>query len=886
MVRILKYVFATFILIIIALSIAGFIIGRYYQDEVRRMLLNELNKNIETEISVGNVSFSVLRKFPQGSLEFRDVIIKAPAGYKFEYVSGISADTVLAARRLFLQFDIRDIFRQTYNIKRIHASGGVINLAVNSDNEENFRFWRSTADSDREFNVDLQDIRLEDFRLKFASANRHIYTDNNIDRFQTTGNFGKSSYRMKGVFHGSNYEFNYPGINFSGERALSIRGALKVDGNIFDIEEGNLDIGGIRLEADGIYESGEAAKIDMKFSGTDLDIELLVRLLEGPARELTGPYMIAGRFDFGALLTGRINIPGGLSLTADIITREGQIMRKETGMSLTSVSLSGRYNNGDMRNPSSSVILIDNFSFDLGQGSYSGKGRISNLSEPVIDINVSASFLLEELARFYKPDNIEEISGSVETGFSASGTLNKLLKWRLEEFNNLDIKGYLEIDNGILGISGSKYVASSVSGRLQFGDKLSTPGLSFNIGRDHFSLNGEIDNGLAWLLGSDHTMTLIGNLYSKNLNIDNYIPPPVAGQASGGVTEPLWFPSNLELNLDFVIDHLNFRNFSSTGFTGKLSYKPRMMVLNAVEFRSMEGSVSGNGVIVQRMNGDFMVQSQLTMTDLDIQKMFFSFNNFRQTFIDGGNLNGRLTGTLGFISEWNPYLRLIDEKIVADSKVEITSGELINFEPMLGLARFIEISELRHIRFSKLINEVYIRNGVVTIPHMDINSSAFNISGSGKHRFDGYFDYRLRVLLSDVLYGRAKNAKPENLEFGVIEDDGLGRTSLYLLVSGTTDDYKVSYDTRAVREVLRENIASERNVLRQLLHEEFGWFSRDTLATGVPARPVPNGGRFTITWDEEEEKSPPQTGPEKPSGANRPNRERRFEMIWDEEKNP
>jgi hypothetical protein len=885
MVRILKYAIATFILIIIALSIAGFIIGRYYQDEVRRLLLNELNKHIETEISVGNVSFSVLRKFPQGSLEFRDVIIKAPEGYKFEYVSGISADTVLTARRLFLQFNIRDIFRQKYNIKRIHASGGVINLAVNSDNEENFRFWRTATGSAREFNIDLQDIRLADFRLKFASANRQIYTASHIDRFQTRGNFGKSSYLLNGVLHGSNYEFNYPGINLSGERALSIRGALKVDGNIFDIEEGNIDIGGIRLKAEGIYEGGEAATIDMNISGAGLDIESLARLLEGPARELTGPYMINGKFDFGALLTGRINEPGGLSLTADITARKGEIMRRETGMSLTSVTLSGRYKNGDLRNPSSAVILIDNFSCDMGQGSYSGKGSISNLSQPLIDIEVSASLLLEELARFYKPDNIEEISGAIETSFSASGKLNKLFKWRLDEFNNLDVKGYLEVDNGILGISGSKYMASSVSGKLQFGDKLSTPGLSFNIGSDHFSLNGEIERGLDWLLGSDHTMAINGRLHSKNLNIDNYIPPPLAGHTSGGVAEPLWFPSNLELNLDFVIDHLTFRNFSSTGFTGKLSYKPRMMVLNAVEFSSMEGAVSGNGVIVQRMNGDFMVQSQLTMNDLDMQKMFLSFNNFGQTFIDGGNLNGRLTGTLGFISEWNPYLRLIDEKIVADSKVEITSGELINFEPMLGLARFIEISELRHIRFSKLNNEVYIRNGVVTIPYMDINSSAFNISGSGKHRFDGYFDYRLRVLLSDVLYGRAKNAKPENQEFGVIEDDGLGRTSLYLLVSGTSDDYKVSYDTRAVREVLRENIASERNALRKLLHEEFGWFSRDTLVVGEPVRPEPNGGRFTITWDEEEEKITPQTGPEKPSGANRPDRERRFKMIWDEEQN-
>jgi hypothetical protein len=233
-----------------------------------------------------------------------------------------------------------------------------------------------------------------------------------------------------------------------------------------------------------------------------------------------------------------------------------------------------------------------------------------------------------------------------------------------------------------------------------------------------------------------------------------------------------------------------------------------------------------------------------------------------------------------------PYLQVIWEKLVADSKVEIRNGELIGFEPMLGLSRFIDVSELQHIRFSTLKNEIFIRNQVITIPQMDINSSAFNISGSGTHRFDGHFDYRMRVLLSDVLYGRARRAKPENQEFGIVEDDGLGRTSLYLLVSGTSDNYRVSYDRGAVREMIRESIADERNALKQLLHEEFGWFSSDSSATSGSAVPGPSGSRFRITWDEEDEKIPPAGTPGQSPRNSRQTRERTWRSYGMKMKSP
>ena len=882
--QILKYFLAVVLVLVIFVTAGGFIIAWYYQDEAKQLMISQVNKYVETEIEVGDLTFSVLRKFPYASVEFRDVLIRVPGDYDHTGTESAGSDTLFTAKSLFLQFKLRDLFRKEYRISAVHANNGVFNPAVNSDGMENYRFWASQTDAGKETNLDLQDVRLSNYHLIYSNGIKEMFVNADIRRIEFRGNFSQSSFGLKAFLTGDNRIFRYQGLTFGGISDISAGIDINVDKDILIIEEGSVNLSGVRLALDGTYQRGSPGHTDIRIQGYNLRAGSIIQLLPEKTRKIADPWKFSGRLDFEASIKGETGKTVSPSVFASFLAEDVEILRKDTGMRLSGVSTEGYYTNGRYHRAGSSVIAVSSFSAILGDGKIQGSGSIADLSAPDIHLNIDATFLLEELSKFYRPPNINDVAGRINTIFSIKGKLDPAAKVSIDELSKLDINGKLEIDNGKLEINEGRYIATAVEGELSLGNTIRTSGLGFNIGNDHFYLLGEIENGLPWLLGNDETMRITGGFYSRQLELDNYIRPASERIHNADENEHLLFPANLELNLDFNVDNLKFRKFRSSGFSGKLSYKPRMMVLNSVEFSSMEGHVSGNGVIVQRFNGDFMVQSQLQLQAVDMQEMFLSFNNFGQTFIHGDNLKGSLSGNLGLISEWNQDLSIMWDKLIADSRVVIKSGELIDFEPMLGLARFIDLSELRHIRFSNLQNEIFIRNEVITIPQMDINSSAFNISGSGTHRFDGHFDYRLRVLLSDVLYGKARVAKPENQQFGIVEDDGLGRTSLYLLISGTSEDYRVSYDHRAVRDVFRESIAKERNVLRNMLNEEFGWFSGDSTRINVsPA--VSSDPGFRIKWDEEDVEAPAESIPERPAQT-RTVLERRFEIIWDEEEKP
>ena len=175
------------------------------------------------------------------------------------------------------------------------------------------------------------------------------------------------------------------------------------------------------------------------------------------------------------------------------------------------------------------------------------------------------------------------------------------------------------------------------------------------------------------------------------------------------------------------------------------------------------------------------------------------------------------------------------------------NGALINFDPVKQLSRFIELSELENINFQQLDNDFFIRNNYLYMPQMEVKSSAVDLSVNGKHSFDNDYEYHVKMLLSEILSKKRTKNKSNITEFGVVEDDGLGRTSLLLKIIGKGEQAKVRYDMKAAGTQVKASMKKEKQTLKTILNEEYGWFKNDS---AVNQKPVQKKSRFKITWDD------------------------------------
>jgi hypothetical protein len=91
-----------------------------------------------------------------------------------------------------------------------------------------------------------------------------------------------------------------------------------------------------------------------------------------------------------------------------------------------------------------------------------------------------------------------------------------------------------------------------------------------------------------------------------------------------------------------------------------------------------------------------------------------------------------------------------------------------------------------------------------------------------------------------------------------VEDDGLGRTSLLLKILGKGEVAKVSYDVKAAGTEVKKDFIKEKQTLKTILNQEYGWYKNDS---AVNPKPAEKKTRFRITWDDGDTVKPPPNPP-------------------------
>ena len=173
--------------------------------------------------------------------------------------------------------------------------------------------------------------------------------------------------------------------------------------------------------------------------------------------------------------------------------------------------------------------------------------------------------------------------------------------------------------------------------------------------------------------------------------------------------------------------------------------------------------------------------------------------------------------------------------------------ELIGLPP-----EFIELKDLENVRFSTLKNQIEIKNQIITIPKMEVKSTALNITASGTHTFNNEINYKVKLSLNELLAKKAKQAKKQNDEFGEVADDGLGRTNIFLSMTGTVDNPIIKYDSKGAIQNIKQDLKVEKQTLKSILHEEFGLFKKDSTLNNKT--PKTDNSKFIIKWDEDDKK--------------------------------
>jgi hypothetical protein len=843
--NVLKIVKMTMILII-AISVLLFSASLLLQDKVAEAILNSFNKSLSTKFDIGSVRLSFLRKFPKASLELKNVVVYSSPNFNSEQFIGINTDTLITAKAVSVEFKITDILKGNYNIDRIGAKDGNVNLYSDISGFVNYDVSvKSDNPGNEAITINLERINIDNIKASY----NNIATKLIIKAVISNG-------RLKSRISGDKIDFSAVAeteINSFQLYNTCITKPIKADLDLklistregVRINEGLLEVENIIFGVNGFISENDL--LDLNLTGQNVDLSKIRKYLPEKYLNQVSDYNPSGILSVDCKIKGPLTRTRNPHIEIKYDLSNGQITYGKSGLTINNLSFSGHFSNGSRNLPETSSFSFIDIKGRLGSAEYSGSFAISGLDRPKSSFILKGRVYPQEIKEFFNLQDISEAGGYSDVDIKMTTDIWPLNKLTISDLIDSKPIAALSFNTFSIGYKNNQILFRNISGNCSYGETVIAENLSLNYKDQDIMINGEFRNLPEWLTGKPVRLIARADISMNKLIPEAFFENKTAPENDSLVKKAFTFPGDVLFNINFSIGSLDYKTFSAREIKASVNYKPRVLTFKSLNMNSLNGAISGDGFILQNNSKSIMARGSFSLFKIDVNSAFNTFHNFGQDFIRAENLSGDLSGTLSVLVPLDSMLKTQFKTLTAEGKYTLENGALINFDPVKELSAFIELSELENIHFEKLENDFFIKNNFVYIPQMDVKSSAADLSVSGKHSFDNDYEYHVKILLSELLSKKRKKNKSSATEFGVVEDDGLGRTSILLKIVNKGPDVKVSYDVKAAGASVKNSIKSERQTMKTILNQEYGWYKSDTTTKSKPAE---KKTRFRISWDD------------------------------------
>ena len=625
------------------------------------------------------------------------------------------------------------------NLRRLRFHVAKLNILFDKQNRHNLNIWKTSAVAGQEYSVNLRSIVLTATHINLIALPEQL----TIHAVSEKTNF-KGTYSGNILSGDTRANLALQNLTLKHKKLLqdaTVHLALEmmVSGNRIRVSQGRIKLNKATAGFSGEYKAGSDNFIDLTLNMPKFKLEEIISLIPNNVKASMGDLAFSGNGKLNFVINGSLSDRKSLHIRSQFELSNGTARNTNTGTGIDKITLKGTMSGN---NAESFALQLQQINAELGKGKITGSLMVSNLNTPYFRSALHADLDLKALKNFAGIDTIEIMEGMIRSDFIAAGNLN-----RFSADTAATVLYFLESGTFMFEDAGFQFkslplLIGHISGKATWGKTIRLDSLALRVNETDLLINGDIQHLTTYLLKRS-LLKLNIEVKTDNLDIGKYLKQRREGEVAAGYKSFSIFPPDIYLKAHVEAKKFMAGKFKASELSLNMYSMKDSLYVDHFFLHFPDGSITGNALILRNSNHLFSVTCNAQPQKINIQQTFYCFNNFTQHFIVDKNINGLLSGTVSFFAQWDSTLRFIPKSMKAKGDFEITNGELLQFEPMMKLSKYINVEELKHIRFKTLKNSIFISDRLVTIPEMAINSTAFNISVSGQHSFDNVFDYRL-----------------------------------------------------------------------------------------------------------------------------------------------
>jgi hypothetical protein len=775
-----------------------------YKDRILNQFIREANKQLNTPITIKKMDVSVFEDFPQLSIVFHDVYIEDshPGNYP-----------LLTARKITFQLNPLQVWRGNYRVNGMQVHDSETHLKIDKDGLNNYTIIKKQSEKGAEkgsvgfalSNVSLSNTKvryvdlklLHEFNFNSKTLIASIHSVDDVYDIEADGELvtEKLMIGVNNYLEGKSFQIDSHLLYHDLEKKLTIHPS-------------DLFLNKAAFSVSGDYEWKSENIIDLTTKGTHTDIQTLLSLLPESKAKKFAKYKSKGEVYFNARIKGTISKSTSPSLSVDFGFQDATLYHPDYKTQIEKATLTGSFASTHAGNLKEATLVLKDIQGRLNNEDFQANFILHDFVDPEIILDFKGKIDAPALLDFYPIDNFKNVRGSLLIDIAFEGKVNLLKNKNTAQ--NVSTLGTVDLQDINLSYGKENVPLRHLKGNLQFSNNdLALSNVSGKLGNSDFLLNGFFKNIITFLLFENQPIGIETDLKANYIDLNQLFAMGFGNNRSKDNKEQYAFNIYRHVNLNFNCDikSLRYKRFHAQSVLGDLLVKNQMAVSRKLSLSTMGGNIKLSGIVDAQNNKAIDVVSTLKLTGIHLDSVFYVFENFNQTFVEDKHLKGRATADVNLEMTLNQNLRLFNETLIADIGIAISKGELNNFEPLKKLERFVGDEGLNKLRFSELKNDIHIENKTIYLPQMEVRNNVTDIKISGTHTFDQQIDYRLITPLrrKRIIEADAQNATDE---------DPQGQARLFLKITGSTDNYRIAYDTDAVKKKIVSDFKKEVQELR------------------------------------------------------------------------
>lgn len=788
--KVIKWILLSLVITVVLLMIVAFLLLAFYKKDLSNRLIKELEERHGIVLQMKDVQITFFDNWPHASVDFNDVLVRsayAPA----------SSPPALSARSLAFAFDLKQLRKGQIVVRHIAINDAVIALRKETDGASNFIFkerdtlahnaanalGREAEQEKQKINFELRNIHLKNCQVHYQDKGRR--QDFNVVISQQDWRI--QNYQegliatVKGKVKVVDLIFNARRGSFLHDKEVQLdtrlvwnkqlKSLFALPGSFAVIEKENYPFW-------LLFEKKEEQRLAFSTTLSQANYKKITELLPDGIQRVMNNFNIRKALRASLLL---VTNPGQRQEPAFILDFEGKDLGLTIGHSKVPYShvnfkarlrsIDSTKTKGDMAKATLIIYPLKGYVYNFP---FSGRVKVSSLSEPFLSFGGQLDINAEDVEFNVARDFL--LRGKVRATISYSGPAAKLnehefldkpmrLRARLM-FKDLSYREFNRPFNYV--ING---LATLNNRDLQFDSlRLKTiAGLAL--------LKGKADDFTPYLFGYSSgfkaNVAAHADLLDLNPLFAEKEPPVSTVNSSGGAKKyknKKVEKSGIEKLSDAGISHFEFnvqlfarkmliRKVVAEYANADLFYKNNFLNIKSIAVNACEGRILAHGTL-----SDFtQLRADLSLSNVNVTKLFSQFENFRQDAVTADNLSGILSCEAKVLTELDEKFEIISSTLKSDVRLKLREGHLLNFEPLQNLATLLlRNRDFNDISFSELTENFHFEGFRMRIDELEVASSVFNFFVvDGLYNFKGISNINLLVPWSN-LKKRNKNYIPKS----------------------------------------------------------------------------------------------------------------------------